>query len=164
MLPYLLLNEFDHRSFFHRAAIKKKTKKKKNCDDQIHSFLSAVQIHGKFQYYHHLHLLLFKTELRISNFQPSHWLAGQRLSYSYLIWWTNVSAIKRAEIIFVALGKNGRQKLFWTGIKSTWESSLYCSFYKTITLLGVAGYKMITINSALRASLVIYLFISSTPS
>ena len=33
-----------------------------------------------------------------------------------------------------------------------------------IILLGVAGYEMIITNSALRASLVIYDFISSTPS
>ena len=45
------MNEFDHRSFFSIAAIKKK---KKKCDDQIYSFLSAVQIHGKFLYCHHL--------------------------------------------------------------------------------------------------------------
>ena len=37
-------------------------------------------------------------------------------------------------------------------------------FYKTIILLGLAGYEMIITNSALRASLVIYHFISSAPS
>ena len=37
-------------------------------------------------------------------------------------------------------------------------------FNKTIILLGLAGYEMIITNSALRASLVIYHFISSAPS
>jgi len=37
-------------------------------------------------------------------------------------------------------------------------------FNKTIILLGLAGYEMIITNSALRASLVIYHFISSVPS
>ena len=37
-------------------------------------------------------------------------------------------------------------------------------FNKTIILLGLAGYEMIITNSALRASLVIYRFISSAPS
>ena len=37
-------------------------------------------------------------------------------------------------------------------------------FNKTIIILGLAGYKMIITNSALRASLVIYHFTSSTPS
>ena len=37
-------------------------------------------------------------------------------------------------------------------------------FNKTIILLGLAGYQMIITNSALRASLVIYHFISSAPS
>ena len=37
-------------------------------------------------------------------------------------------------------------------------------FNKTIFLLELAGYKMIITNSALRASLVIYHFISSAPS
>ena len=36
-------------------------------------------------------------------------------------------------------------------------------FNKTIILLGLAGYEMIITNSALRASLVIYHFISSAP-
>ena len=37
-------------------------------------------------------------------------------------------------------------------------------FNKTIILLGIAGYEMIITNEALRASLVIYHFISSAPS
>ena len=37
-------------------------------------------------------------------------------------------------------------------------------FNQTIILLGLAGYKMIITNSALRASLVIYYFVSSAPS
>ena len=37
----------------------------------------------------------------------------------YLIWSRNASAIKPAENISAALRKNGRQKPFWTGIKST---------------------------------------------
>ena len=37
-------------------------------------------------------------------------------------------------------------------------------FNKTIIVLGLAGYEMIITNSALRASLVMYHFISSAPS
>ena len=53
---------------------------------------------------------LFKTKL-LSVFQHFHWLAGHKLS----------AVRKRAENIATLL-KNGRQKPFWTGIKSTWKS------------------------------------------
>ena len=81
-----------------------------------------------------------------------------------------------AENIFAALRKNGRQKPFWTGIDTDKNRCFSRQYYprehqrrvvdpgvfnKKITLLGIAGYKMIITNSALRASLVIYHFISS---
>ena len=63
---------------------------------------------------------------------------------------------KRAENIFAALRKNGRQKPFWTGIERGRDRRFsgrvvdpgVCD--KTIILLGLAGCKMITTNSALR--------------
>ena len=48
---------------------------------------------------------------------------GTGYQFIHLIWSRNASAIKRAKKIFEALTKNGRQKPFWTGIKSTWKSS-----------------------------------------
>ena len=64
-------------------------------------------------------LILLKTELRTSDFQHFHWLAGHRLSVHIpavpnKLW--GALAIKRAENIFAALRKNGQQKLFWTRI------------------------------------------------
>lgn len=38
------------------------------------------------------------------------------------MWSRNMSAIKQAEKVFAALGKNDQQKPFWTQVKSTWKS------------------------------------------
>jgi len=74
-----------------------------------------------------------RTELWISDFQHiffslACWTQASISSYCILASVPNimvkerVSNIKQAENIFAALRKNRRQKLFWTGIKSTWKS------------------------------------------
>ena len=70
------------------------TTKSIKCND-ISLILDCVRYSSK------LHLILLKAELRISNFQHFHWLAGHRLSVHI----RNASAIKRAENIFAALRK-----------------------------------------------------------
>ena len=60
------------------------------------------------------------------------------------------------------------QKPFWTGIdrgRNRWFSGRVVDaglFNKTIILLGLAGYKIIITNSALRATLVTYHFTSTS--
>ena len=101
-------------------------------------------------------------------------LVYQFIYLLYLIWSRKVSAKKRAEKIFAALRKNGRQKPFLTGIDKgrtqcfSWqymEELLIMEFLiKQSLYLVLLDIKMIITNSALHASLVIYHFISSMPS
>jgi len=62
----LLLRQQQERPEFFRLFSLLLKAAMKNCDDQIHSFLSVVQIHGEFLYYHHqcvLYKLIEKLEL-----------------------------------------------------------------------------------------------------
>ena len=60
-----------------------------------------------------------------------------------------MSSLKQAKNIFAAVRKNGRQKLFWTGIDRGGNQCFSGRvvdpevFNKTIILLGLTGYKMI---------------------
>ena len=89
-------------------------------------------------------VILLNTQLRKSDFQHFQWFARHRLSVH--IWSRNASAVKQVENNFAALRKNGQQKSIF------------------ILLAGLAGYKIVITNLALRSSLVIYHFIFSVPS
>ena len=119
-------------------------------------------------------LVIANSALQISDFQHFYWLAGHRLSVHIPALPNMVKervSNKASWKHFCSSDKNGRQKLFWTGIvqdKNRCFSGRVVDpgvFNKTIILLGLAGYKMrIITNSVLLASLVIYHFISSAPS
>ena len=76
----------------------------------------------------------------------------------YLIWSRNAEAKKRAENIFAALRKNGRQKPFWIGIDRARNQHGRVLdpgvFNKTIILLGLARYKMIMTSLHIQRALV----------
>ena len=105
--------------------------------------------------YMYMYLYLLKTELRISHFQHFHWLAGHRLS-------AHIPALPNMVNFFLSVFSKGA----FVPLTFFFRFSIIRRrvFNKTIILLGLAGYEMIITNSALRASLVIYHFISSAPS
>ena len=75
-----------------------------------------------------------------------------------------------APFLFIAFDRQPFFRLLYSCVPIfhffSFRFSIMCRgvFNKTIILLGLAGYEMIITNSALRASLVIYHFISSAPS
>ena len=83
---------------------------------------------------------------------------GYQLIYLlYLKWSRNASAVKRAENIFAALRKNGRQKQFWAGInrgRNGWFSRQYMEELLILEFL----LKHLFYSGLLRASLGITLF------
>ena len=99
---------------------------------------------------------LWKTELRISDFQHFHWLAGHRLSVHIPavpnMVKEHVSNKANWKHFCTSEKKRPTKAGFWTGMDRDKDQHGRVVdpgvFNETIILLGLAGYKMITTNSA----------------